>query len=117
MAAGPAYATAGSLIAYDDADQAVAVIIVWSAGPGRPGIIEPLGGHPDHRGKGHGRALTVAGAAALRDLGASSAAVATPSSNAGGIATYLAAGFVIQQERRDRTRAAGGSDTGTPGHA
>lgn len=73
MAAGPAYADARCLVAYDDQDDAVATVTVWSAGPGRPGLLEPLGVHRRHRGRGHGRAVALAAVAALRELGASSA--------------------------------------------
>ncbi|WP_264030733.1 GNAT family N-acetyltransferase [Cellulosimicrobium sp. SH8] len=86
---------------------AVAVIGVWSAGPGRPGLIEPMGVHADRRGRGLGRAVTLAGLAALRELGASSALVATPASNVGGVATYVSAGFTHLPERFDRRREAG----------
>jgi ribosomal protein S18 acetylase RimI-like enzyme len=106
MAAGPAYADARCLVAYDDQDDAVAGVTVWSAGPGRPGLIEPMGVHRDHRGRGHGTAITVAAAAALRELGATSALVCTPSRNAGGVATYEAAGFRRLPERRDLSRQA-----------
>ncbi|MFB8229486.1 GNAT family N-acetyltransferase [Cellulosimicrobium sp. NPDC055967] len=85
---------------------AAAVIAVWSAGPGRPGLIEPMGVHAEHRGRGLGRAVTLAGLAALRALGASSALVATPASNVGGVATYVSAGFTHLPERFDRRREA-----------
>jgi ribosomal protein S18 acetylase RimI-like enzyme len=52
-----------------------------------------MGVHRDHRGQGHGRAVTVAAAAALRDMGSCSALVATPSANVGAVGTYQAAGF------------------------
>jgi GNAT superfamily N-acetyltransferase len=55
---------------------------VEGLGPGRPGLIEPLGVHPDHRGHGYGRATTVAGAGTLRELGSSSALVITERSRA-----------------------------------
>ncbi|MEV3935952.1 GNAT family N-acetyltransferase [Glycomyces sp. NPDC049804] len=103
MAAGPEYADARCLIGYDGSD-AVAAVTVWSAGPGRPGIIEPMGVHADHRGRGHGRAVCVAAAAALRDLGASSALVCTPSTLTGAVATYRSAGFEPLPERLDRHR-------------
>ncbi|KON71980.1 hypothetical protein M768_16075 [Cellulosimicrobium cellulans F16] len=83
---------------------AVAVIGVWSAGPRRPGLIEPMGVHAAHRGRGLGRAVTLAGLAALRELGSSSALVATPASNVGGVATYVSAGFTHLPERFDRRR-------------
>jgi GNAT superfamily N-acetyltransferase len=93
MAEGPAYADARCLLAYDDQDTAVATATVWSAGPGRPGLLEPVGVHRAHRGSGFGRAITVAAAAALRDLGSSGATVCTPSSNVGAVAAYRSAGF------------------------
>ncbi len=65
-----------------------------------------MGVHEDHRGRGYGRAITLAGAAALREMGSSSVRVCTPSSNAGGVATYRAAGFEEQPEVRDRVRPA-----------
>jgi GNAT superfamily N-acetyltransferase len=104
MAAGPAYAEARCLVAYDGQGAAVAAVTVWSAGPGRPGLIEPMGVHRDHRGHGYGRAVTLAAAAALRDLGSSSAAVATPSANAGAVATYRSAGFHPLPEVCDQVR-------------
>lgn len=93
MAAGPPYADARCLVGYDEEDVAVAAVTVWSAGPGRPGLLEPMGVHRDHRGQGHGRAITLAAAAALRELGSSSATVCTRSANVGAVATYQAAGF------------------------
>ncbi|TLW90356.1 GNAT family N-acetyltransferase [Saccharomonospora piscinae] len=104
MAAGAPYADARCLVAYDDQDVAVAVVTVWSAGPGRPGLLEPMGVHREHRGRGHGRAITLAAAAALRELGASSAIVYTPSSNVGAVTTYRSAGFRRLPEIRDRYR-------------
>ncbi|MCD0445664.1 GNAT family N-acetyltransferase [Glycomyces sp. A-F 0318] len=104
MASGPLYADARCLLAYDDQGEAVATVTVWSAGPGRPGLIEPMGVHRDHRGRGYGRAITVAAAAALREMGSSSAIVCTPSDNAGGVATYESAGFQPLPEVRDLHR-------------
>lgn len=106
MAAGPLYADARCLLAYDDAGAAVGATTVWSAGPGRPGLIEPLGVHPNHRGRGYGRAITVAGAAALRELGSSSAVVITETARAAAVATYVSAGFRRLPDRHDRQRAA-----------
>jgi len=103
MAGGLPYADARCLVGYDR-DDAVAAVTVWSAGPGRPGLIEPMGVNPDHRGHGHGRAITVAAAAALRELGASSATVCTPSSNAGAVATYKSAGCRAAPEVPDLHR-------------
>ena len=93
MAQAPAYARARCLLGYDRHDHPVAAVTVWSAGPGRPGLLEPMGVHRDHRGHGHGTAICLAAARALRDLGSSSATVATSSSNAAGVATYAKAGY------------------------
>jgi len=106
MAAGAPYADARCLVAYDDQDIAVAAATVWSAGPGRPGLLEPVGVHREHRGRGFGRAISVAAAAALRALGSSSATVCTPSSNAGAVATYRSAGFRQFPDVRDLHRSA-----------
>ena len=106
MAAGLPYADARCLIAYDDRDTAVAAATVWSAGTGRPGLLEPVGVHRDHRGHGYGTAITIAGAAALRELGSSSAIVCTESSNLGAVATYKSAGFEPLPEVCDLRRGA-----------
>jgi ribosomal protein S18 acetylase RimI-like enzyme len=104
MAAGLPYADARCLVAYDDHGNAVAAVTVWSAGPGKPGLLEPMGVHREHRGHGYGRAVTVAAAAALQELGSSSAIVCTPGSNVGAVATYRSAGFQQLPEVRDRRR-------------
>lgn len=104
MAAGLPYADARCLVAYDDKGNAVAAVTVWSAGPGRPGLLEPMGVHRDHRGHGYGKAITVAAAAALQQLGSSSAIVCTPSFNVGAVATYKSAGFQQLSEIRDQRR-------------
>ena len=114
MAAGGPYGEARSLIAYDG-DDAVGVATVWSAGPGQPGLLEPLGVHRDHRGRGHGRAISVAAAAALQELGSSVAEVCTPSDNVGAVATYESAGFHPLDQRLDRRRPAGGVAPGAAG--
>ncbi|NUR61893.1 MAG: GNAT family N-acetyltransferase [Catenulispora sp.] len=106
MSAAPFFTDARCLGAYDDQGNATAVVTVWSAGPGKPGLVEPMGVHADHRGRGYGRAITVAGAAALREMGSSSVRVCTPSSNVGGVATYKAAGFKARPEIGDRVRKA-----------
>ncbi|MGH3756786.1 GNAT family N-acetyltransferase [Actinophytocola sp.] len=104
MAAGLPYADARCLVAYDDQGNAVAAVTVWSAGPEKPGLLEPMGVHREHRGHGYGKAITVAAAAALQELGSSSAIVCTPSSNVGAVATYQSAGFQRLPEIRDQYR-------------
>lgn len=106
MASGLPYADARCVLALDAAGSAVAAVTVWSAGPGKPGVLEPVGVHRDHRGHGYGRAITLAAAGALRELGASSAVVCTPSSNVAAVATYRAGGFEPLPEIRDKYRPA-----------
>lgn len=93
MAAASPYRRARCLVGYDANDVAVAAVTVWSAGPGRPGLLEPVGVHQDHRGHGYGTVISVAAAAALRDMGSSSATVCTRSANVAAVATYASAGF------------------------
>lgn len=104
MAAGTPYARARCLIGRNEHGDAVAGVTVWSAGPGKPGLLEPMGVDRNHRGNGYGRAITLAAAAALRELGASSATVSTPSFNVGAVATYKSAGFAPLTESRDLKR-------------
>lgn len=96
MASGTPYRDGRCLLGRDGAGHAVAAVTVWSAGAGRPGILEPMGVHRQFRGVGYGEAITLAAAAALRELGASEAVVHTPSFNTGAIATYESAGFSPQ---------------------
>lgn len=104
MAAGLPYTDARCLLAYDDQGVAVAGVTVWSAGPGKPGLLEPMGVHAEHCGRGYGVAICVAAAAELRKLGSSSALVCTLSSLAAAVATYKSAGFHQLPERLDRSR-------------
>lgn len=104
MRSGPLGERVTLLVGRDPAGANVAVAGAWTAGPGRPGLVEPLGVHADHRGKGYGVAICRAAALRLRELGCSSAAVATESSNRGAVATYVAAGFVAGDEVLDLCR-------------
>lgn len=110
MADGPLYKDARCLIGYDGAGTAVAAVTVWSAGRGRPGLLEPMGVHREHRGRGYGRAICLAAAAALRELGASSATVCTRSANAAAVATYASAGYAEMAPVTDFRRAVDGEE-------
>ena len=102
MAAGLPYADARCLLAYDDAGVPVAGVTVWSAGEGRPGLLEPMGVHPEHRLRGYGRMVCLAAAAHLRELGSSSATVCTDRASA--VATYRSAGYQPLPVRWDMAR-------------
>ncbi|MCD6640513.1 MAG: GNAT family N-acetyltransferase [Nocardioides sp.] len=103
---GPAYSPARSLVGYDDHDDAVAMVTVWAGPLGGPGELEPMGVHRDHQGRGHGRAICLAAAAALKEMGSSHAFVSTPSANVGAVATYRAAGYEEKPQVRDLRRPA-----------
>ncbi|WP_407289168.1 GNAT family N-acetyltransferase [Streptomyces sp. BP-8] len=104
MATGSPYADARCLLAFDERGDAVAGVTVWSAGRGRPGLLEPMGVHREHRRQGYGEAISLAAAAALQELGSSSALACTPSSDVGAVATYKSAGFRQRPEVRDQYR-------------
>jgi GNAT superfamily N-acetyltransferase len=89
----------------DDVPDPVAIAAVWSAGPGRPGLLEPMGVHQEHRRRGYGRAIVHASASALADLGASSILVCTETERSAATATYESAGFTPEQTVPDLTRA------------
>jgi ribosomal protein S18 acetylase RimI-like enzyme len=104
MMDGPFAERGRSLAVLDPSGRAVAIAGVWSAGRGRPGLIEPMGVHRDHRGKGYGAAVCQAAASALRQMGSSSAIVCAETSNVGAVATYTAAGFTAHPPVSDLLR-------------
>jgi ribosomal protein S18 acetylase RimI-like enzyme len=104
MTTGLPYRDARCLLGYDPHGVAVAGATVWSAGPGKPGLLEPVGVHAEHRGHGYGRMISVAAAAELRKLGSSSAEVVARSANTAAVAAYRSAGFRLLPERLDRAR-------------
>lgn len=105
---GPFFDAGRILLLRDEQDCPVAVSAVWSSGAARPGLIEPLGVHQEHRGLGYGAVMSRAAAATLREMGSSSVTVCAESSNVGAVATYLAtylaAGFVADPEVTDWRR-------------
>lgn len=104
MAAGLPYADAHCLVIYDEHGHAAGAVTVWSAGPGRPGLLEPMGVHPDRRRRGFGKATNLAAAAALREMGCTSATLNTPTANTGAIAAYQSAGYQPHPPVRDSHR-------------
>lgn len=106
MATGPFAELAHHLIAFAGDDAPVAVTSVWTAGSGRPGLIEPMGVARDRQGSGYGVAITLAGAQALQRAGASSAVVVAENSNPGALATYVASGFTPGEPVTDLKRPA-----------
>lgn len=104
MVGGTPFDAGVCLLGRDGSGAPVAGVTVWGAGNGRPAILEPMGVHADHRGRGFGRAICTAAAAVLRERSASIAWVCTPSSLQSAVATYRSAGFSPLEERFDRVR-------------
>lgn len=93
MAAGPGFDPAYEYLRRSAAGAPVAAATGWSAGPGKCGILEPVGTHPDHAGVGHGKAVSMAAIAALARGGASGVTVHTPASNEAAVRTYESCGL------------------------
>ena len=104
MMDGPFADRGRSLAAFDPDGRAVAIVGVWSAGRGRPGLVEPMGVHRDHRGRGYGAAVCEAAASELRQMGSSSAIVCAETTNVGAVSTYAAAGFTAHPSVSDLLR-------------
>ena len=104
MMSGPFSSRAQCLLGYDSSGVPIAVTTVWSAGPNRPGLLEPLAVHRDHQGHGYGKAIAIAAAKSLQQLGSSSASVCAESSNKGAVAAYSSAGYTPRTQVRDLRR-------------
>lgn len=105
MAASPAYRALGArCVLLYQGDEPVGAATVWSAGSGKPGMLEPVGVSAKHHGRGLGTALCLAAVDELRRMGASSVVVDTPSSNVSAVAAYKKAGFVVTKLHRDLCR-------------
>ncbi len=105
MTVGILYQQARCLVGYDDDGVAVAAVTVWSAGPGRPGLLEPMGVHRD----------TVDAGTARRSRSrlllpsvrwVHRAHRRYPDLNKGAVATYAAAGFDVAPDVTDFRRPA-----------
>lgn len=93
MASGPTFHPTLELLRRSTEGIAVAAATGWMAGPGRCGILEPVGTDPDHSGQGHGSAVSAAVIAAMARRGASGVTVITPCTNTAAVATYERCGL------------------------
>lgn len=91
----PGFDAGLDLVARTQDGKVAAGATAWSAGRGRPGLLEPVATHADHQRQGYGRRVVEGACAALAARGASGVSVHTPAFNTGAIAAYRAAGFAI----------------------
>jgi GNAT superfamily N-acetyltransferase len=88
-----AYALERDLVVEAPDGSLAAFTLVWWDPVGRVGEFEPVGTHPDHRGRGLGRAVNLAGLHLLRSLEALDAVVFSDAANPASEALYASAGF------------------------
>jgi ribosomal protein S18 acetylase RimI-like enzyme len=105
MRASPAGPSCVEVLVRTPPGEPAAAVTGWLAVPGRCALIEPMGTHPAHRGKGYGRQALLAICDALASRAASAVSVLTPSTNVAAVALYRSAGFTVTGERRDSRRA------------
>lgn len=76
----------------------------WHDPISNTGLFEPVGTHPEHRGRGVGRALMAAGLGQMAAAGLATAMVCFEGDNPGSQALYLGSGFEIVHEIIDYTK-------------
>ncbi|MDQ2682976.1 MAG: GNAT family N-acetyltransferase, partial [Chloroflexota bacterium] len=78
-----------------DAGELVAFALGWLDPEGGSCQFEPIGTHPDHRGKGIGKALVKEATHRVRELGADRCYINCSAKNEAGNALYAAAGYAL----------------------
>jgi mycothiol synthase len=91
--ASPAYGKATDTVAVAPDGRIAAFCITWPDRRNLVGLLEPVGTHPDFRRLGLGRAVTLRGMGALRDLGMREAIVCSSETNAAALRLYASVGF------------------------
>jgi ribosomal protein S18 acetylase RimI-like enzyme len=89
----PGYSPDHDLVVEAPDGSLAAFTLVWWDPVARAGEFEPVGVHPDHRRRGLGRAVNVAGLHLLRRLGAIDAVVFSRQTNVASEMLYASAGF------------------------
>ena len=84
-----------------------AFAVTWYDELNRTGLLEAVGTHPDHRGRGLGRAVVTFAAHHMGAAGMDYAIVANFSSNAASEALYRSAGFEPWQVSDDYLKPVG----------
>jgi ribosomal protein S18 acetylase RimI-like enzyme len=104
LAGMPRYAEEGDLVVEAPDGSLAAFAMVWWSPDAGVGEFEPVGTHPDHRRRGLGRAVNLAGLHRLRDLGAIDALVFSRTTNAASEGLYRSVGFEAITHHRSWTR-------------
>ncbi|MBW6420339.1 GNAT family N-acetyltransferase [Rhizobium sp. XQZ8] len=82
-------------------------VIGWGARDGAPNYISDLWVHPDHQGKGAGKALLLHICDLIRSEGHDKATLHTQANNTGGIRLYERCGFVIVWRGMEHSKSMG----------
>lgn len=80
-------------------------IVGWTARDGEPDYVSDLWVHPDHQGRGTGRALLEHVFSVMRSEGIGRACIATHAGNADAIRLYERCGFVLVWRGMERSAA------------
>ncbi len=80
-------------------------VVGWTARDGEADYVSDLWVHPDHQGKGAGRALLEDVFSLMRSEGIGRARIATHARNAGAIRLYERCGFVLVWRGMERSEA------------
>jgi ribosomal protein S18 acetylase RimI-like enzyme len=89
----PAYAPERDLVIEAPDRQVASFCLIWLDPLSRIGLFEPVGTHPDHQGKGLGKALLLEGLRRMQAAGMSSAIVNTEHTNLAARRLYETVGF------------------------
>jgi len=69
--------------------------IIWTDSGNQVGLVEPVGTHPEFRGKGLGKAIVIAGLRRLQQLGMRIAILCTSEDNLPAVKLYESVGFSV----------------------
>ena len=89
------------LVAVSDNGELASFGLCWYDEVNRVGEFEPVGTHPDYRGRGFGKALLLEGVRRLKDTGASACLVYPPGASEPACRLYESAGFKPIQRQYD----------------
>jgi ribosomal protein S18 acetylase RimI-like enzyme len=89
----PVYAPDNDIVIQAPGGQVASFCLIWLDPHSRTGLFEPVGTHPEHQGKGLGKALLVEGLRRMQVAGMTNAIVNTEHTNLAARRLYEAVGF------------------------